>query len=242
MALEDLHSQRDSVTIVDVRSNYEYATLRIKGAVNIPLAGTDFASEVKRLRGQSGKPIVFYCNGRTCMKSYEAALKAHAAGVAQVFAYDAGVIDWARRYPDRAVLLGTSPLDPNRLLSKEILERHSLSAEEFESRIGNDTLVLDVRDIYQQEGTTLFPAVQRSVPLDNAALKRHVDQAGKQGRTLLIYDAAGHQVQWLQYFLEAENVKSYFFMKGGARAYYDFMLGHLTKTSAGERTSMPDTM
>jgi rhodanese-related sulfurtransferase len=234
IALEDLYATRGNVTIVDVRSNYEFATLRIKDAINIPLAGQDFPAEVKQLRASTTNPIVFYCNGRTCMKSYEAVTKAHAAGVQNVVAYDAGVFDWAKKYPEDAVLLGSSPINPARLLSKEKLAQHSLGATEFENRIGSDTIVLDVRDMFQQEATTLFPMVQRSVPLDNSAMKRYVDQAKKDSKTLLIYDAAGHQVQWLQYFLEAENVKSYFFLKGGARAYYDAMVRDLKKSHQKE--------
>ncbi|MDX1803386.1 MAG: glycerol-3-phosphate 1-O-acyltransferase, partial [Alcanivorax sp.] len=39
--------------------------------------------------------------------------------------------------------------------------------------------------------------------------------------TLLIYDAVGKQVRWLQYMLEAEGVKDYYFMQGGAKSFYE---------------------
>lgn len=225
--LEELHAQRDSMELVDVRSRYEYETLHIVGAHNIPVGEHDFSERVRALRAASQKPIVFYCNGRTCMKSYEAVLAAEKAGVSKVLAYDAGIFDWVRAYPEQSELLGRSPVEPARLISKEKFAAHTLEPGEFEQRISEHALVLDVRDQYQQEGTALFPAVQFSVPLDNNALKRYVDQAKREERTLLIYDAAGLQVRWLQYYLEAEQVPSYYFMEGGAKAYYDRMVADL---------------
>lgn len=227
IALDDLHTRRGDVEVVDVRSRYEFETLHITGALNLPIGEPGFGEQVRTLRAGSGKPIVFYCNGRTCMKSYQAVLAAEKEGVQDVFAYDAGVFDWVKRYPDQSEMLGQSPVDPTRLIGKEAFAAHTLSPEAFEQRISAGTLVLDVRDRYQQEGTSLFPAVQVSVPLDNKALKRYVDQAKREGRTLLIYDAAGHQVRWLQYYLEAEQVPAYFFMEGGAKAYYDRMIADL---------------
>ena len=102
-------------------------------------------------------------------------------------------------------MLGESPVDPARLIGKERFAAHSLTPAAFEQRIGARAIVLDIRDQYQQEGTALFPAVQTSVPLDNKALKRYVEQARRENKTLLIYDAGGQQVRWLQYYLEAEH-------------------------------------
>lgn len=229
ITLDDLHASRSAVELVDTRSRYEYETLHISGAVHIPLGEHEFGEQVRALRAGSTKPIVFYCNGRSCMKSYEAALAAEKAGVSDVLAFDAGVFDWVKKFPEESELLGQSPVDPARLIGKEKFAAHNLTPSEFEQRISiNDrSIVLDVRDTYQQEGTSLFPAVQFSVPLDNKALNRFVEQARRENRTLLIYDAAGRQVRWLQYYLEAEKVPSYFFMKGGAKAYYDGMIAEL---------------
>jgi hypothetical protein len=66
----DLFRRFEDVTIVDARSHYEYDTLRITGAKNIPVAAKSFEKQVSDLRKQSAKDIVFYCNGRTCLKSY----------------------------------------------------------------------------------------------------------------------------------------------------------------------------
>lgn len=224
IAIDDLHAQRQNYEIIDVRSNYEYETLHISGAGNIPVGTNTFVEEVKKLRRESDKPIAFYCNGRSCLKSYQAAFDAQKANVSKVYAYDAGIFDWVKKYPEEAVLLGTSPVDPSRLLGKEKLQAHMLPPEQFEKKIGKDAVVLDVRDRFQQAGATLFPLSQRSVALDNKELKKYVDQAIRERKSLLIYDATGQQVRWLQYYLEAEKVPSYYFMEGGAKAYYDDML------------------
>ncbi|GAB4292144.1 MAG: hypothetical protein Kow0096_06760 [Thiohalomonadaceae bacterium] len=225
--LAQLRAMRPNVIIVDARSHYEYETLHIKGAVNVALGEQGFVEGVKALRAESPHPIVFYCNGRTCMKSYQAALEAQNSGIVNVYAYDAGIFDWVKAYPDDSVLLGRSPVDPARLLGKDKLQAHTLAPAEFEKRIDDNALILDVRDKFQQEAITLFPMRQRSVPLDNKALQKYVDQARQEGKTLLIYDEAGHQVRWLQYYLESEKVAAYFFLAGGAKGYFDLMMGDI---------------
>ena len=75
--LQDFYAKlsRKEVVVVDVRSSYEYQTLRIKDAINIPLASKTFVSEMRKLSVADGRPIIVYCNGKTCMKSYKAARK-----------------------------------------------------------------------------------------------------------------------------------------------------------------------
>ena len=97
-----------------------------------------------------------------------------------------------------------------------------LAPEAFGERVGSDTIVLDIRDTMQKNTINLFPMRQRSVPLDNTKLKGYVDKAKKENKTLMVYDAVGKQVRWLQYYLEDEGVKRYYFMKGGAKAFLNY--------------------
>lgn len=227
---DDLYAKMKSVDIVDVRSKYEYETLHIAGAHNIVLGSPHFIDDVKKLAGETKKSIIFYCNGHTCRKSYEAARDAQNAGIANVFAYDAGILSWAKKFPDQSVLLGKSPMPPSNLISKEKLQAHMLSPNEFGNKIDKSTsIVLDVRDDFQQDGVALYPLIQRSVPLDNNALQKYIDQALREKKTLMIFDATGHQVSWLQYYLEAQKVPSYYFMKGGAKAFYDGLTAAMQK-------------
>ena len=214
--------------IVDARSSLEYDTLRIKGAVNIPVASKTFETQITALRAKTSKPIVFYCNGRTCMKSYIAVKKAQAAHVTDVHAYDAGMFEWAETYPDHAELLGKSPVNRSDIISLNSFKQHVLDPDNFSNRayeMGTKSLILDVRDKYQRGAAGLFPGKERWVSLDKQAeLNSYIAQAKKDNTTLFIYDEVGHQVQWLQYALEQAKLSNYFFMHNGAKAYYAEMM------------------
>lgn len=222
--LADAYKRRKQVVFVDVRSVYEYQTLRIKGAINIPLADKKFVEKMKLLRKKEGaRPIIVYCNGKTCMKSYKATSKCRQYKIENVIAYDAGIMDWAKKYPAEAVLLGKTPINPRKLISKSRFKKHLISPDSFEERVAvsPNTLVLDVRDPFQREGISIFIGKERRTPLDNKKqVDKYLDQAKRENRTLLVYDQAGKQVRWLMYHIEKKGVKSYYFMKGGAHAYY----------------------
>ena len=225
--LQDFYAKlsRNEVTVVDVRSSYEYQTLRIKDAINIPLASKTFVSEMRKLSVSTGKPIVVYCNGKTCMKSYKAARKCSIEKIDNVLAYDAGIMDFAKTYPKNALLLGKLLSDPKKLISKDDFKKHLIEPEKFGERIASTSdIVLDVRDRFQREGISIFVGREHRVSIDNTRrLDRYIDKAIKENKTLLIYDAAGKQVRWLQYYLNDKGLKSYYFMKGGIRAYYKNM-------------------
>ncbi len=75
--------------------------------------------------------------------------------------------------------------------------------------------------VFQREGLSLFPGIDKQAYLDDkVALNRVISKAKSENKTLLIYDAAGKQVQWLMYYLEDQGLKNYGFMKGGASAYF----------------------
>lgn len=223
--LQGLNRKFADVIMVDVRSQYEYDTLRIKGAVNIPLSSPSFVEQVRDLRAKDNRPLVLYCNGKTCMKSYEAALKCSLNKIDNVFAFDAGVMDWARAYPKRAVLLGKNPVDPKKLISKEEFKKHLLSPDKYGEQVANSgAIVLDVRDRFQREGLSLFVGRERRAYLDDTkALDRYIEKAKRENKKLLVHDAAGKQVVWLQYYLKDKGLKDYYFMDGGTAAYFDQM-------------------
>ncbi len=218
-ALQNLGNE---VVIVDARSAYEYQVLRIKGALNIPVSKSDFSQRVLELRKKTDKPIVFYCNGHTCFKSYKATNKAIQAGVKNVMAYDAGIFDWTKAYPKQAVLLGRSPVNSTKLISKKQLKAHTLEPKKFMAKFGPKSIILDTRSRLQRAGVGLFTmdGGKHASFDDREKIKRYIRLAKKQGKTLLIYDAVGKQVRWFQYYLERERVKDYYFMKGGARGYF----------------------
>jgi len=227
--LEDLHRRRDEFTIVDVRSSFEFDTLRIKGAVNIPVGVEGFDSAVRDLREQTGKPMAFYCNGHTCLKSYKATKQAMTTGLDKVYAYDAGIFYWARAYPDEAELLGKSPVDAARLIPKKVFKGRQLDPDTFSDNAtamaSRSRMIIDIRDTFQRAGVGFFPAIERWASLQNMEkLRKYLDKAKAQDRTLFIYDNVGKQVRWLQYELEARGLKNYWFMEKGAKGYYDMLI------------------
>ncbi len=216
--------------VIDVRSKYEYDTMHIKGAQHIALNSPKFLDEVRKLRAASTNPIVFYCNGVTCKKSYEAAKKALDAGIANCSAYDAGLYGWAKRFPERSVLLGKSPMSSDEFLEPKAYKARVLSADDFESRIGPNAIVLDIRDLRQRD-VQLFPFREQRAQLDEKdKIAEVVLEAKNKNKTLLVYDKTGRQAPWFQYYLERQGVRNYFFLDGGAEGYHEAKFGKLKFT------------
>lgn len=223
---ERLNTNFNRVQVVDTRSKYEFETIHINNSVNIPVSSKDFAARVKAIRSKTDKPIVFYCNGRSCFKSYQATKTAMDNQINNVFAYDAGMFEWAKSYPDKASLLGHSPLNPQQLLSKKVLQSHLLSPKKFAAmvyKLGDKARVLDIRDLAQRSnGIGYFVGMEYWISLNNKnKVLTFMRQAAKDNKVLFIYDGVGKQVRWLQYTLEKENIKNYYFMEEGAQGFYN---------------------
>ena len=223
---EHLNNKFSQVLIIDTRSKYEYDTIHINSAINIPVSSPDFAEQVKEVRKTSYKPIIFYCNGRTCFKSYKAATAAIKNKISDVYAYDAGMFEWAKSHPDKTTLLGQTPINPADLLSKSVLKSHSLSPLKFSEmayKMKDKAKIIDIRDITQRaNGIGYFTGMEYWISLNRKdQIINSLRDASKKGKTLLIYDAVGKQVRWLQYTLEREKIKDYFFMEKGADGFYN---------------------
>lgn len=223
ISMADLKAKLKDVVVVDVRSTYEYDTLHIKGARNIPLASKTFIENMEKLREKTKNPIIVYCNGKTCMKSYKAVHKCQIANISDVTSFDAGIMDWAKHNPNQTELLGKLLRDPSKLISKNEFHKHVISPDAFGNRVAEtNDIVLDVRDRFQREGISLFVGREFRAYLDDKKrLDRFLAKAKEQKKGLLIYDAAGKQVRWLQYYLEEKGVKNYYFMEGGIHKYYN---------------------
>jgi len=107
---------RDTSTVlIDVLADAHDNTLR--GAVHIPLAGypgtvTDptqaqVAAQLKTAIGdRPQRPVVFFCMGAGCWESYNAVLRASAAGYSNIYWYRGGLASW------REAGLPMQPLSP----------------------------------------------------------------------------------------------------------------------------------
>ncbi|WP_171361585.1 rhodanese-like domain-containing protein [Vibrio pectenicida] len=214
--LADLKQNKGSLNVVDVRSRLEFDVLHIDGAKHITLSNKGFEKKVKDLSAD-GKTIAFYCNGITCKKSYKATQRAMKAGVSNVVAYDAGIFLWATDYPKDSILLGKPMQDSSQLISKEDFNSHLLAAKEFEAMLGDaNVVIVDVRDPQQRE-TQLF----KGKPVRNVPVERFETflKQQKPSTKIMLFDAVGKQVQWLQYILDGQNYTNYQFLKGGVEGY-----------------------
>ena len=229
--IEELRKNFHLYRLVDVRSKYEFDVLHIEGAINIPVSRTDFQDRIKALRETDTKPIVVYCNGKTCMKSYEAVSKCRQRDIPDVIAYDRGIMDWAKTYPQKAYLLGNTPVDTSRLIAKSEFKKLLIEPKQFEENIAeHDAIVVDVRDRFQRDGVGLFPGREKRVAIDDKeALRKVVALAKREKKPLYIYDEAGKQVRWLMYYLEERQAENYYFMEGGSRAYYSWIRTSFTR-------------
>jgi rhodanese-related sulfurtransferase len=217
---DQLLADYDTAVVVDIRSRLEYEVAHINKAVLLPLSQDDFGHRLEELRPKSApEPLVFYCNGHSCAKSYQAAQLALSLGFGQVFAYDGGIFDWITAAPDRATLMGETPARRERVLSGNALNRRLLSFQEFERQASDpNTLVIDIRDPFQRDVVPRLSSI-RAIPLD--PLLELVTSRIWTEKRLLFFDAVGKQVGWLQYFLKAYDYFDYGFLDGGVRALAD---------------------
>ena len=142
-----------NAVIVDVRSKIEFDVIHPKEAVHEPISNVTFTKNIEDLsRKYPGKKIVFYCNGITCLKSYKATQKAMDAGIQNVFAYDAGIPEWASLFPEKTLLLGKVVVDAKKqIIPKSEFKKNCLDFEDFKNNAGsNGALVIDVRDHIQR--------------------------------------------------------------------------------------------
>jgi rhodanese-related sulfurtransferase len=92
------------VLVVDARVANEYAEAHIKGAKSIPykeksVKAREFDSsldsfDLAKLPASKAAPVIFYCNGTECWKSYKASVVSVRAGYTKVYWLRTGIPDW----------------------------------------------------------------------------------------------------------------------------------------------------
>ncbi len=217
ISTEQLLEEYEDDVIVDIRSSFEYDVARINKAILLPLTDPNFATELEKLRPKTDPtPMVFYCNGHSCAKSYQATQLALSLGFGQVYTYDGGIYDWIAAAPDKATLMGETPARANRIISSEEFREKLADPITFASMAREkNTIVIDIRDPFQREVMPRNMAI-RNIPLD-PLLNLVVSRIWTEKR-LLFFDAVGKQVRWLQYFLESYGYFDYAFLADGIRS------------------------
>lgn len=216
--MQDLAAKHSEYLIIDVRSEFEYDIAHILDAHNAPMANMLFVKTVARLQERFGHeaPLVVYCNGISCRKSYEAAAMLIKENIKNVVVYDEGMDAWLHKYPALSVLVG-KPATLDRIIRDDQFNKHVLDATAFTARLRaeKNPLVIDVRDPIQR--TVSLPEDARQFQLDK--FSRVLQRNQFKDRPLFIVDAVGKQVRWLQYLLEDKGYQNYFFLKDGADAF-----------------------
>ncbi|QWV99463.1 hypothetical protein KP005_09365 [Geomonas nitrogeniifigens] len=214
ISTEELKKEYGRAVIVDVRSKLEFDVIHIAKAVNIPVAQKTFDRDIKELRSKNESgPMVFYCNGHACEKSYEAAEQAASAGLRNIAVYDAGIHDWVTATPEKTTLMGETPAVKSRLIPTEKLKSHKIKYAEFSKKAqAGDAICIDIREPFQRKEIPKLPHL-RNIPSDR--LVQLLSGSEFKGKTLLITDAVGKQVEWIQYYLEKYGIKNYYFLENG---------------------------
>ncbi len=229
ISTEEFRQEYDQAIIIDTRSILEYETIHVLNASRYGIHDRNFSFEIKKIRNKNpDKKIIFYCNGKTCMKSYKAAKKAMKEGIENVFAYDSGIFEWAEAHPNLAALIGKSPVNLEQLNEhKKRFNQHVLSITDFVDKVyEKDTIVFDIRNNRERfNSSPLFLLKDKSLSLSNPEkfikkLKRLKDK----DKTLLFYDMSGRTVIWLEFYLADIGIKNYSFMEGGVYAYSKFKI------------------
>ena len=217
---EDLSKRFGQAVIVDSRNQAEYDVIHIAGA-RLLLVGKMSEEVLAGIRPKDDpRPLVFYCNGVTCTKSYKAAEKAQSWGFNAVFCYDAGIFAWAKARPDRTEYFG-------KVLKREALESVlAVAADEYKRsqvssadllarhKAGGFTLI-DIRDPNERSEVPFQLAGVKSISLDTVVdlIRSKSDTIPK--KRLLIVDNVGKQGQWLHYYLKQGGFTEFYFLRGG---------------------------
>lgn len=222
--INDLNKSINNYIVVDVRSPFEYSVMHIQGAINVPVDDNKFLASSQQASAEAGKPLLFYCNGRACEKSYVAGNKALKGGFTNFLVYDGGIGEWAKTNPQQTVLLD-KPLDPGALISKDKLKAHSLTPKDFMNRANAQpsARIIDIRSAAEVDGINLFPGRDIRTGFDMNKLRKVITAAKEANQVVYAYDNSGFQVMALQYLFEEMGLKDYYLMEGGMVSYYKLL-------------------
>lgn len=220
--LNELKSGYDSgnFIIIDVRSKTEFEAIHIKKAINLPYANAKFTDRLDEVaRKNPIKKIAVYCNGIDCIKSYKAAEDAIYAMIPNVYAFDAGIAQWAQAYPSATLLQGDElKTHMEQLISEENFNRKNLDFDTFKKQaVSSNAVIIDARDPIQRKQKV--PSLEKAmlIPVDKLVLNI-ISKGHMKDKQLYIFDQVGKQVKWVMYYLAEHGYTDFYFLEGGATA------------------------
>lgn len=221
--------------IIDARPSLGYQTLRIKDAINIHSGDKQFVEKLLKAVKENDKPIVFYCGGLTCQKSYKASIKAMTELRKrkinrEVFTYDSGISAFAYASPDMVLKNGEAVSEDNPILNVRKLKKHAKSAQEFTHLVNNDSegqyVILDVRENKQQilRKLFMFKKENKITVLEPEKLIIFLNEIKASDKTLMVYGAVEKQIESIFQLIQTTGNKKWFYLEGGEYAYSQLMI------------------
>ena len=96
VSVEDVYkliTTKPDLVIIDSRRNEEYAKGHIEGSITL-LDSKMTQDDLRKHVATTDTPILFYCNGARCMRSYKASVKAISWGYSNIYWFRGGWKEW----------------------------------------------------------------------------------------------------------------------------------------------------
>ena len=221
--------------IVDARPALGYEILHIKEAENFSAGDKYFNEKLMALINKNDKPIVFYCGGLACLKSYKASDKAirelYKRKISRaVYTYDSGISSFANASPEWVLKNGKEVSPENPLLDLAKLKKHAKNVEDFTHLIRTDEdkhyVILDIRETSQQMLRKIFTfrKEKRLTVLKPEKLISFLNEVKQSDQTLMVYGSVEKQIESLYYLIKTSGLKKWFYLEGGELAYSEYMI------------------
>lgn len=221
--------------VIDARPALGYNTLHIKGAENIHSGDKQFIEKFIERINKNNKPVVFYCGGLTCLKSYKASQMAleelsRRKIKREVYTYDSGISAFAYASPEHVLKNGKAISDDNPILDIKKLKQHARSPEHFIEIINNDSsnehLILDVREKSQRilRKLFMFKREKKITVLEPEKLIAFLNKTRDSGKTLMVYGAVEKQIESVFQLIQMTGLKKWYYLEGGEYAYSQYMV------------------
>lgn len=226
--------------IIDARPALGYQTLHIKEADNFSANDKQFSEKITTLINKNNKPIVFYCGGLACLKSYKASVKAikelqDKEIKRDVFTYDSGISAFAHASPDWVLKNGKEISPENPLLDMAKIKKHAKNAEDFTNSINideyNQYIILDVREKQQSmlRKLFMFKREKKITVYEPEKLIKFLNKVKSSDQTLMVYGSVEKQIESIYPLITTSGIKKWFYLEGGEVAYSQYMINKHVK-------------
>jgi len=232
ISTDELFENFFTLTLVDIRTTFEFDVVHITASINLPLDTGKFSQSIKNLADLKNEiTLIIISNNPESTRAFEAARVAKSSGIKNVYVYDAGVFSWLFTHPEKTQLMGEVPAQLEKVLPQIRHQKHLISYDTFKRYAkAPEAIVIDIRNIYHQSKLPDIEGV-KNIALESllAATNSRIWAENQ----LLIFDIDGSSTRWLQLFLQASGYYNYYFLEGGVNS---LAKSNLRKTTNSNNT------